>query len=85
MGAGLPVAASSVGGVPEEVTDGVNGILFPPADSEKLASLLVELAADENKMRSLSAQGRKTVKEKFSMRRNIMLFEDVYSKLKTIP
>ncbi|MFP5212651.1 MAG: glycosyltransferase family 4 protein [Acidobacteriota bacterium] len=43
--AGVPVIASRVGGIPEIVTDGENGLLFAPGDHEDLArriNLLIE-------------------------------------------
>jgi len=38
---GLPVIASKTGGLSEAVKDGVNGLLFPPGDSQALADRLV--------------------------------------------
>ena len=39
---GVPVIASDVGGLSEVVRDGKTGLLFPPGDSKRLASLLVD-------------------------------------------
>ena len=41
MAAGLPVAATAVGGVPEAVVDGETGILVPPRDPDALADAVV--------------------------------------------
>jgi glycosyltransferase involved in cell wall biosynthesis len=38
---GLPIIASSVGGLSETIIDGVNGLLFPPGDSAALAARVV--------------------------------------------
>jgi teichuronic acid biosynthesis glycosyltransferase TuaH len=46
MAAGRPVIASAAGGPLEVVTDGVDGLLFPPGDVEALARHLVRLATD---------------------------------------
>ncbi len=37
MAAGLPVISTSVGGIPELITDGADGVLFPPGDVNALA------------------------------------------------
>ncbi len=43
---GLPIVATSVGGVPQVVTDGVEGLVVPPADPERLADALEQVTAD---------------------------------------
>jgi len=50
MAAGLPIAATRTGGIPEIVQNSVNGILVPPRDSEALAWAMMELLKDK-KMR----------------------------------
>ena len=47
MAAGVPVVATQGGGPSEIVTDGVNGLLYPPGDVDRLAQLLERLAGDE--------------------------------------
>jgi glycosyltransferase involved in cell wall biosynthesis len=44
--AGVPVLASSVGGLPEMVTDAVTGLLFPPENSRALAAAAERLCDD---------------------------------------
>lgn len=46
MAAGLPVVATSVGGVPELVTDGLTGVLTPAGDIGSMVSALGRLARD---------------------------------------
>jgi glycosyltransferase involved in cell wall biosynthesis len=46
MAAGAPVVATRVGGTPEAVEDGVNGLLVPPADVPALAQAICSLLAD---------------------------------------
>ncbi|MGH8773882.1 MAG: glycosyltransferase [Jiangellaceae bacterium] len=46
MAAGLPCVATSVGGIPEVVTDGDDGMLVEPGDPDALAAALGKLLAD---------------------------------------
>lgn len=46
MRRGLPIVATSVGGIPEVVEDGVNAILVPPRDAASLARALARLLDD---------------------------------------
>jgi glycosyltransferase involved in cell wall biosynthesis len=51
---GLPVVASRVGGNPELLHDGADGLLVPPGDPERLADALVALASDAALRRRLA-------------------------------
>ena len=46
MAAGLPIADTSAGGIPEVVRDGVGGILVDPGNHKELASAIVKLIDD---------------------------------------
>ena len=58
MFCGVPVLATSVGGLPELVEDGVTGRLVPPGDDEALASALRELLAASERLRELGEAAR---------------------------
>lgn len=45
---GLPIIATDVGGIPEIVNSGSNGILVPPKDSKKLSNAIDKLSRDTN-------------------------------------
>lgn len=56
MAAGLPVVATSVGGVPEIVADGESALLVAPRDEEALASALGRLLSDPALARALASK-----------------------------
>lgn len=58
MALGVPVVATAVGGTPEVVRDGENGLLLPPADSDALLAALRRLCADDVLRRRLGERGR---------------------------
>jgi glycosyltransferase involved in cell wall biosynthesis len=55
LAAGTPVIATAVGGVPEIVESGVNGILVPPADVEALAAAMASIVRDGERVVRLRA------------------------------
>jgi glycosyltransferase involved in cell wall biosynthesis len=58
LAAGLPVVATSAGGVPELVADRVTGILVPPGDVRALAAALRLLVQNPRRRRELGEAGR---------------------------
>ncbi|MEP7064406.1 MAG: glycosyltransferase family 4 protein [Gemmatimonadota bacterium] len=58
MSFGLPVVVTRVGGVPEVVTDGVEGLLVPPSDPAALANALRALLQDAPRRQHMGAAAR---------------------------
>jgi glycosyltransferase involved in cell wall biosynthesis len=66
MAASLPVVTTSVGALSEEVTDGVTGILVPPADVDALAAATLRLVREPALRLRMGAAGRQQAREKFN-------------------
>ena len=72
MAVSLPVIGSDVGGIPELVQNGMNGLLVPPANPEKLARAIEELAENPTARRQMGLRGRKSVEENYTLARKIV-------------
>lgn len=57
MGLGLPVIATAVGGIPEVITDRVNGLLVPPGDEEALSIALLESLRNSTMRKEIGEAG----------------------------
>jgi glycosyltransferase involved in cell wall biosynthesis len=66
MLAGCAVVAADVGGIPELIRDGIDGVLVPPRDSVGLASALAALLKDEARRRTLGESARARVLAEFT-------------------
>jgi glycosyltransferase involved in cell wall biosynthesis len=85
MAAGLPVVATSVGGLPEAVEDGKTGWLVPPRDSGALAERLACLLRDSDQRRAFGARGRERASELFSDTRMVSEISKIYEALLANP
>ena len=66
--AGVPIAASRVGGVPEMCLDGRNGLLVPPGDEEALADACLRLLREPGLAARMGGQGREVARERYDIR-----------------
>lgn len=80
MGAGVPIIASKVGGILEQITDGLDGILVTGGNPDKLADSLMELLSNPEKRDSISKEGRKTAR-RFTIKKKIESLEAIYEML----
>jgi glycosyltransferase involved in cell wall biosynthesis len=55
---GVPVIASAVGGIPEQIVDGQTGWLVPMADEQALADRLTDVLASGDRARAMGQAGR---------------------------
>lgn len=62
---GRPVIATSVGGVPEIVQDGVNGLLVGPGDVDGLKGALLAIASAPQARSVMGRRGWETVHSRF--------------------
>jgi glycosyltransferase involved in cell wall biosynthesis len=78
MAAGAPTVATRVGGTPEAMVDGVNGLLVPPGDATALAAAIARLLSDPPFAAALGRAARQTVEERFSADRMADATERLY-------
>jgi glycosyltransferase involved in cell wall biosynthesis len=61
------VVAAQAGGIPEVVKNNVNGLLVPPADSQALATAMIQLLGDEALRKRLGQQAQQRTQQLFSI------------------
>ncbi|GAB5098535.1 hypothetical protein YK56LOC_42520 [Caballeronia sp. HLA56] len=67
MAAGVPVIGTRVGGVPELIQDGVNGLLVPPRDPSALREAIGRMANDAGLRVRLGEEGRRITERGFTV------------------
>lgn len=81
MAMGKPVIATTVGGIPEIIRDGVNGILISPGDSSAIADAIANLINNYDLAEGIASEGRRAVEHDFSAKVMGERFEEVLSKV----
>lgn len=77
-----PVIASSVGGIPEVITDGKSGVLMMPADSAQVADKIRFAYCNPRIMATLKVQARSLVESEFSSATMAERYVSEYSELR---
>ncbi len=81
MAAGVPIVATSAGGIPEVVSDGINGILVPPRNPQDLAKAVLTILQNNDLAKKLTQAGRETVEKRFTVERMVEGTLEVYRKV----
>jgi glycosyltransferase involved in cell wall biosynthesis len=84
MACEVPVIASRVGGIPEQVLDGRTGALVESNDPRALGEAIVGMLATPGRMRDFGASARKRVEEDFDMRGFVARYEALYQGLQAV-
>jgi glycosyltransferase involved in cell wall biosynthesis len=81
MAAGVPVAASKVGGIPDLITDGVDGVLFDPSDIDSIraavASVVSNSAEAERMARAAKVKALHYFHPQVIARRHLEIYREV--------
>lgn len=80
MASGLPVVATDIAGIPEQIVDGVNGYLVPTGDAAAVRERLAELVEDSGLRERMGERGLERV-ETFSVEAMVGQLDGVYREL----
>jgi glycosyltransferase involved in cell wall biosynthesis len=81
MAAGKAVVVTGVGGIPDAVLDGDNGVLVPPGDVARLVQALAGLLEDDALRQRLGQRARATIAARFDARVVVERISAVYKEL----
>jgi len=79
MAAGVPVVATCVGGIPEIIDNGQNGLLVPPENPPALAEAILRVLRDRNLAMRLARAGQERVRTHFSFDRVVAELRQLYT------
>lgn len=85
MALGRPVLASAVGGLPELITDGRDGLLVAPGDPAALAAALEALLADPERRARLGRAAGRTIAERYAIGPVADAWERLYDEILDTP
>ena len=85
MAAARPIVATTTGGIPEVVVDGVTGFLVAPRDDAAMAAAIVKLLKDPDLRKRMGQAGLARARELFSAERMLKETLKVYQRVALHP
>jgi len=79
MACGLPIVATRVGGLPDLIHDGINGMLVEPGKPEQLASAICKLATDDEVRISMGKASYKYACELYDIEQHVTKLIGIYN------
>jgi glycosyltransferase involved in cell wall biosynthesis len=81
MALAKPVVASRVGGIPELVTEGVQGLLFQPGDAEAMASHFLFFLSQPERAAEMGRSGLNRIQTHFTLETSVQEIEQLFFSL----
>lgn len=81
MAAGLPIVASRVGGLPDMVQDGIEGVLVSPNNEEELVSAISSILGDDGLHQDMATAARQRAESEFSLAGQVAKLATLYQDL----
>lgn len=81
MSFGKPVIGGDIGGIPEQIRDGIEGRLFEPGNAGALSAILDELARDPEQARVMGENARLRLEQKYALRTHTASLMALYRQL----
>jgi glycosyltransferase involved in cell wall biosynthesis len=81
MGIGTPCVATAVGGNPELITDGENGLLVPPRNPDALAKAIIRLVRQPELAVCLAQTANERLRQDFSLPRMVAEYSSRWEKM----
>jgi len=85
MAASRPVVATRVGAIPKVITDGVNGLLVNPRDTEGLRNAITSLLSDPERCRQMGEKAHDWVSRNYTSEAMALKYRQLYDEILGIP
>jgi len=81
MSCGTPIIATNIGGLPEVVTHGQDGFLYPVGDVESMAAAAIDLLDDQEKLAAMRQAARRKAEDHFRQQQIVPQYEEYYQEV----
>lgn len=85
MASGVPVVGSDSGGLPEVVTNGVTGLLYPVGDVDSMAAGVLSIITEPSRQADMGAAGADDARKRFALDTVVSQYEEMYRSALKLP